>query len=221
MKKIRIGIVGYGNLGKGVLRAVKQQPDMEHTAVFTRRNPEELQMNDELVDVLPFDEAINYKNDIDVMILCGGSATDLPEHGPFFASMFNTVDSFDNHADIPAYFASVDGVSQKSKKTNIISVGWDPGMFSLHRVMMEAILTEGNTYTFWGRGLSQGHSDAIRHVDGVKDGVQYTIPSEEIIEKVRKGENPIAAKNERHVRACFVVPEVGADQCAIEKTIKT
>lgn len=221
MEKIQVGIIGYGNLGKGVQKAIKQQPDMDLVAVFTRRDPKSLQTDDPSVDVFHIDEAKNYTNKIDVMVLCGGSATDLPEQGPAFASMFNTVDSFDTHAHIPDYFASVDSVAQKSKKTNIISVGWDPGMFSLNRVMSEAILPEGKTYTFWGKGLSQGHSDAVRRVEGVKDGVQYTIPSEDIIEKVRNGEDPDVSKNERHVRTCYIVPEKDADPNVIENTIKT
>ena len=221
MDKMQIGIMGYGNLGKGALKAVNQQADMELVAVFTRRDPESLQIHDPSVNVLHIGEAKNYTDKIDVMILCGGSATDLPRQGPFFARLFNTVDSFDTHAAIPEYFASVDRVAQKSKKTNIISVGWDPGMFSLNRVMSEAILPEGKTYTFWGEGLSQGHSDAVRRVEGVQDGVQYTIPSQAIIEKVRNGENPDAAKNERHVRTCYIVPEKNADKTTIENTIKT
>lgn len=220
MKNIQVGIMGYGNLGKGVHQAIKQQPDMELVAVFTRRKPEDLK-GVTSVNVLPADEARNYTDKIDVMILCGGSATDLPEQGPAFASMFNTVDSYDTHANIPAYFESVDRVAQKSGKTNIISVGWDPGMFSINRVMSEAILQEGKTYTFWGKGLSQGHSDAVRRVEGVKGGVQYTIPSRDVIEKVRNGEDPDVSKSERHVRTCYIVPEEGADKDAIENTIKT
>lgn len=218
---IQIGIIGYGNLGNGVHKAVKQQPDMELVAIFTRRNPESLETNDHAVKVVHIDEVESYADKVDVMVLCGGSATDLPDHGPKFAHMFNTVDSFDTHANIPDYFTSVDSVAQQSGKTNIISVGWDPGMFSLNRVMSEAILPEGKTYTFWGKGLSQGHSDAVRRVDGVKNGVQYTIPSEEVIEKVRNGENPDVSKSERHVRTCYIVPEEGADKDVIENTIKT
>lgn len=221
MDKIQVGVLGYGNLGKGVQKSLKQQPDMELVAIFTRRNPESLKIDDSSVNVVHIDEAENYVDKIDVMVLCGGSATDLPKHGPAFANLFNTVDSYDTHATIPEYFASVDSVSQKSGKTNIISVGWDPGMFSLNRVISESILPEGNTYTFWGKGLSQGHSDAVRRVDGVKDGVQYTIPSDAIIQKVRNGENPDVSKNERHVRTCYIVPEEGADEATIEHTIKT
>lgn len=219
--KIRIGIVGYGNLGRGTEAAVMQQSDMELVAVFTRRNPDSVQVINEGVKVLHTDEAKNYTDKIDVMILCGGSATDLPEQVPHFAKMFNTIDSYDTHAKIPEYFASVDKVAQESGKTNIISVGWDPGMFSINRVMSEALLTEGETYTFWGKGLSQGHSDAVRRVEGVKNGVQYTIPSEKVIEQVRNGENPEVSKNDRHVRECYIVAEDGADQQKIEQEIKT
>lgn len=221
MDKIRIGIMGYGNLGKGVYKSVKQQPDMELVAIFTRRNPAELQTNDEAVNTFHIDEVKNYTKKIDVMILCGGSASDLPEQGPEIAAMYNTVDSYDAHANIPAYFDSVHKVAQDSGKTSIISVGWDPGLFSINRVMAEAILPQGNTYTFWGKGLSQGHSDAVRRVEGVRDGVQYTIPSEDVMEQVRAGENPDVSKNERHVRVCYIVPEKDADKAAIEEKIKT
>ncbi|MFD2759936.1 diaminopimelate dehydrogenase [Lentibacillus juripiscarius] len=220
-KKINVGIVGYGNLGKGAAAAVKQQPDMELAAIFTRRNPQSLDVGEPNVKVLQVDDAAQYQQEIDVMILCGGSATDLPEQVPAFAEMFNTVDSYDTHAKIPEYFASVDKVAQASGKTSIISVGWDPGMFSLNRVMSEALLPEGQTYTFWGKGLSQGHSDAVRRVDGVKNGVQYTIPSEKVMEQVRNGENPKVSKSDRHVRTCYIVPEEGADQARIEQEIKT
>lgn len=219
--KIRVGIVGYGNLGKGAEASIKQQPDMELVAVFSRRNPDSINLIDPNVKVLHIDEAKNYQDKIDVMILCGGSATDLPEQVPAFAEMFNTVDSYDTHAKIPAYFASVDKVALESGKTSIISVGWDPGMFSINRVMSEALLPEGETYTFWGKGLSQGHSDAVRRVDGVKNGVQYTIPSETVIEQVRNGENPAVSKSDRHVRTCYIVAEEGADTAKIEQEIKT
>lgn len=221
MENIRVGIMGYGNLGKGAHKAVKQQPDMELAAVFTRRDPAELQINERSLNIVRADEAIHYTKEIDVMILCGGSATDLPEQGPAYAKMFNTVDSYDAHANIPAYFASVDEVAKASGKTSIISVGWDPGMFSLNRVMAGAVLPQGNTYTFWGKGLSQGHSDAVRRVDGVKDGVQYTIPSEDVMEQVRNGENPETSKSERHVRVCYIVLENDADKDVIEKEIKS
>lgn len=221
MSKIRVGIVGYGNLGRGAEASIKQQPDMELVAVFSRRPPETVTLIDSNIKVLHIDEAVNYQDKIDVMILCGGSATDLPEQTPAFAKMFNTVDSYDTHALIPDYFASVDEVAQSSGYVSVISVGWDPGLFSINRVMSEAILPVGDTYTFWGKGLSQGHSDAVRRVDGVKAGVQYTIPSEEAIEKVRSGENPVLSTNEKHKRECFIVAESGADIAKIEETIKT
>jgi len=220
MKKIRIGIVGYGNLGRGAEIAINQQPDMELVAIFSRRRPEDVHVLSN-VKVIHIDEAKHYVDQIDVMILCGGSATDLPEQTPAFTKMFNTIDSFDTHASIPEHFAKVDKIARESGKVSIISVGWDPGLFSLNRVMSEAILPAGETYTFWGKGLSQGHSDAVRRVEGVKDGVQYTIPSEEAIEKVRSGENPVLSTGERHKRACFIVAEDGADKEKIEQTIKT
>lgn len=220
MTKIRIGIVGYGNLGRGAELAIQQQPDMELVAVFTRRDPASVKVATG-VPVFHVDDAKDYQDNIDVMILCGGSATDLPEQTPYFAQMFNTVDSYDTHAKIPQFFDKVNQVAEPNKKTSIISVGWDPGIFSINRVMSEAILAEGATYTFWGKGLSQGHSDAIRRVEGVKDGVQYTIPSEEAIERVRRGENPELSTGDKHKRECYVVPEEGADLEKIEQTIKT
>ncbi|MBP2079604.1 diaminopimelate dehydrogenase [Oceanobacillus polygoni] len=219
--KIKIGIVGYGNLGRGAEASIMQQPDMELVAVFTRRNPECVQVLNSNVKVLHIEEAVNYTEDIDVMLICGGSATDLPEQVPHFANLFNTVDSFDTHAKIPEFFASVDKPAKESGKTSIISVGWDPGMFSINRVLSEALLPVGETYTFWGKGLSQGHSDAVRRVEGVKNGVQYTIPSEKVIEQVRNGEHPAGSKTDRHVRECYIVAEEGADQEKIEHTIKT
>lgn len=219
--KIRVGIVGYGNLGRGAEASIQQQPDMELVAVFSRRSPDSLQINHPTAKVLPMDDAQNYKDDIDVMIMCGGSAKDLPEQVPAFAKMFNTVDSYDTHAKIPEYFSMVEEAAQASGKTSVISVGWDPGLFSINRVMSEAILPEGHTYTFWGKGLSQGHSDAIRRVEGVKGGVQYTIPSVEAMESVRNGENPDLSKSDQHKRDCYIVPEVSADQAKIEKDIKT
>lgn len=218
-KKIRVGIIGYGNLGRGAEAAIAQQPDMELVAVFSRRGS--VDTIDPEVASVHIDEAEKYQDKIDVMLLCGGSATDLPEQTPQFAKIFHTVDSFDTHAKIPEYFASVDKVSQASKKVNIISVGWDPGLFSVNRVMAEAVLAEGNTYTFWGKGLSQGHSDAVRRVDGVKAGVQYTLPSEEAMNKVRQGENPELATNEKHKRECYIVLEDGADAEEVTTTIKT
>lgn len=217
--KIRIGIVGYGNLGKGAELAISQQPDMELVAVFSRRG--QVDTVDPNVASVHIDDVLDYQNKIDVMLLCGGSATDLPEQAPYFANYFHTVDSYDTHANIPDYFASVDAVSQKSGHVNIISVGWDPGLFSINRVMAEAVLAEGNTYTFWGKGLSQGHSDAVRRVEGVKAGVQYTLPSEEAMNRVRSGENPELATNEKHKRECYVVLEEGADPATVEQMIQT
>lgn len=218
-EKIRVGIVGYGNLGRGAELAIKQQPDMELVAVFSRRG--KVDTVDPNVTSLHIDEAKNYQDKIDVMILCGGSATDLPEQTPKFTEMFNTVDSFDTHAKIPEHFAKVDEVAKKNGKISIISVGWDPGLFSINRVMSEAVLMDGNTYTFWGKGLSQGHSDAVRRVEGVKGGVQYTIPSEEAMDRVRRGENPELSTSEKHKRECYVVLEEGADPKKVEETIKT
>lgn len=220
-RQINIGIVGYGNLGRGVLLALKQNPDMNLAAIFTRRNPEDVKVEDENAKVEHISRIENYRNKVDVMILCGGSATDLPEQGPSLAKMFNTVDSYDTHAKIPEYFAAVDEAAKASGKMSIISVGWDPGLFSLNRMLMEAVLPNGKTYTFWGKGLSQGHSDAIRRVEGVKAGVQYTIPSEEAMERVRKGENPELSTADKHTRECYVVLEEGADPKKVEHEIKT
>ncbi|MEK3887162.1 diaminopimelate dehydrogenase [Bacillus sp. FSL K6-3431] len=220
-EKIRIGIIGYGNLGKGVEASIAQSEDLELVAVFSRRDPASVTLLNKNVEVFHINETINYKNKIDVMILCGGSATDLPEQGPEFAAHFNTIDSFDTHAKIPDYFTKMDKVAQSSGKTSIISVGWDPGMFSMNRLLGEAILPIGETYTFWGKGLSQGHSDAVRRVDGVKAGVQYTLPIEEAVNRVRNGENPVLLTKEKHLRECYIVPEIGADQTEIEQTIKT
>ncbi|MDM5335122.1 diaminopimelate dehydrogenase [Ureibacillus composti] len=221
MSKIKLGIVGYGNLGKGAIEAIKQTQDMELVAVFTRRDPQHLHLDDQNVKVAHISEACDYKNDIDVMLLCGGSATDLPEQTPYFASMFNTVDSFDTHAKIPEFYKSLNEAATKNNTTAIISVGWDPGLFSINRVMADAIIPNGENYTFWGKGLSQGHSDAVRRVTGVKNGVQYTIPSEDAIENVRSGENPELSTAEKHNRVCYIVAEEGADQAAIEHEIKT
>lgn len=218
---IRIGILGYGNLGRGVECAIRQNPDMELAAVFTRRNPEEVTILTESAAVCNVADAAEWKDKIDVMILCGGSATDLPVQTPEYASMFNVVDSFDTHAKIPEHFANVDAAAKQSGKVGIISVGWDPGMFSLNRMYANAILPEGKDYTFWGRGVSQGHSDAIRRIDGVKDGKQYTIPVESALEAVRSGEDPELSTREKHTRECFVVLEDGADAAKIEEEIKT
>lgn len=221
MEKIKIGIVGYGNLGRGTEAAIEQNQDMELVAVFSRRDPKDVHVKNPQVKVVHISDAESYVNDIDVMILCGGSATDLPEQGPAFAKLFNTIDSYDTHAKIPEYYSAVNEAATSGKKTSIISVGWDPGMFSLNRLMGEAILPEGATYTFWGKGLSQGHSDAVRRIEGVKGAVQYTIPIEEAVERVRRGENPELTTREKHLRECYVVAEEGADVARIEKEIKT
>ncbi|OBZ11239.1 diaminopimelate dehydrogenase [Bacillus sp. FJAT-26390] len=217
-KQIRIGIVGYGNLGRGVELAIKQNPDMRLDAVFTRRDPASIPS---AAKAYAIEDAERFVDDIDVMILCGGSATDLPEQGPAFARLFHTVDSFDTHARIPEYFEQVDEVAKVSNKVSVISTGWDPGLFSLNRLLAESILPEGKEYTFWGKGVSQGHSDAIRRVNGVKHGVQYTIPSNEAVERVRGGENPELTTREKHIRDCYIVAEEGADQEAIAEEIRT
>lgn len=214
--KIRLGIVGYGNLGKGVELALSQNPDFELEAIFTRRNPESLSAKSKMVHI---SEIESYKEKIDVMILCGGSATDLPQQTPEIAKMFNTVDSFDTHAKIPEYFNVLNKVTKESGTIGLISVGWDPGLFSLNRLLGEAVLPEGNYYTFWGKGVSQGHSDAIRRVDGVKDGVQYTVPIESAIEKVRSGKNVDLSTREKHERICYVVPKEDADLEKIKNEI--
>ncbi len=219
--KIRIGIMGYGNLGKGIECAVKQNPDMELAAVFTRRDPAQVKILTEGVKVYPAAEAAGMKDEIDVMILCGGSATDLPKQTKEYAKMFNVIDSFDTHARIPEHYADVDAAAKEGGKIGIISVGWDPGMFSLNRLYANAILTDGQDYTFWGKGVSQGHSDAIRRVEGVKDGKQYTIPVESALTAVRNGENPELTTRQKHTRECFVVPEEGADLAKIEAEIKS
>ena len=218
---IRIGILGYGNLGRGVECAVKQNPDMELAAVFTRRNPDTVKILTEGVKVYPLEEAKNMTDQIDVMILCGGSATDLPAQTPEFAKLFNVVDSFDTHARIPEHFAAVDAAAKKSGKVALISVGWDPGMFSLNRLYANAIMPEGKDYTFWGKGVSQGHSDAVRRIQGVVDARQYTIPVDAALEAVRSGKNPELTTREKHTREVFVVAEEGADKAKIENEIKT
>ena len=216
--KTRIGIVGYGNLGRGVEKAVKQNDDIELVAIFSRR---ELNESSELGNkMVHISRVSDYKDMIDVMILCGGSATDLAEQGPMIAELFNTVDSFDTHAKIPEYFEKMDDVSKKSGNLSIISVGWDPGLFSLNRLMGHVVLPQGEDYTFWGKGVSQGHSDAIRRVEGVKNGIQYTVPIESALDKVRSGENPSLTTREKHERICYVVAEEGADLNKIEETIK-
>lgn len=218
---IRVGILGYGNLGRGVECAIRQNPDMELKAVFTRRAPETVKILTEGVPVYHVDEAEAKKDEIDVLILCGGSATDLPVQTPKYAQWFNVVDSFDTHAKIPEHFAAVDESAQKSGKVGIISVGWDPGMFSLNRLYAAACLPEGENYTFWGKGVSQGHSDAIRRIEGVKDARQYTIPVESALEAVRSGSSPELTTREKHTRECFVVAEEGADLKKIEEEIVT
>lgn len=216
----RIGILGYGNLGKGVELAVAAAPDMELVAVFTRRDPSSLQIRTQGVPVVSVNDVENWKDKIDVMILCGGSATDLPVQTPQYAKLFNVVDSFDTHARIPEHFANVDAAAAAAGKVAVISCGWDPGMFSLARVYSNAILPDGNDYTFWGKGVSQGHSDAIRRVKGVKNAKQYTIPVESALEAVRSGKNPELTTRDKHTRECFVVLEEGADAAAVEKEIK-
>ena len=217
---IRIGILGYGNLGRGVEASIAQNPDMELKAVFTRRNPEDLKIETQSAKVLHIDEAKNMTNDIDVLIICGGSATDLPEQTPEFVSMFNVIDSFDTHANIPTHFANVDKAAKEAGKIGIISCGWDPGMFSLNRLYAGCILPQGTDYTFWGRGVSQGHSDAVRRIEGVLDARQYTIPVEAALEAVRAGENPELTTRQKHTREVFVVAAEGADTAKIEKEIK-
>ena len=217
---IRIGIFGYGNLGRGVESAIAQNPDMELVAVFTRRDPASLQLRTPGVAVVAADKAAQMADWIDVMIICGGSATDLPVQTPALAEHFNVVDSFDTHARIPEHFERVDAAARKGGRIAMISVGWDPGMFSLNRLLGEAILPEGRAYTFWGKGVSQGHSDAIRRIEGVADGKQYTIPVESALDAVRNGTDPELTTREKHIRECFVVPEEGADLARIEKEIK-
>ena len=221
MGKIRIGIVGYGNIGRGVEQSIKRNDDMELKAVFTRRDPASVKIQTEGAEVKHFDDMEAMKDDIDVMILCGGSATDLPVIGPKVAASFNTIDSFDTHAKIPEYFANVDKAAKEGKNVSIISVGWDPGMFSLNRLYAESILVQGSTYTFWGKGVSQGHSDAIRRIEGVKNGIQYTVPIEAAVDQVRSGSEPELTTRRKHLRECYVVAEEGADKAAIEEAIKT
>ena len=220
MSKIKIGIVGYGNLGRGVELSIMQNPDMELAGVFTRRNPSDLKILTSTAKVYSIEDAKSMQGKIDVMILCGGSATDLPKQGPEFAAMFNMVDSFDTHAKIPEYFAAVDKAAKENGTVGIISVGWDPGLFSINRLYGNAILPVGNDYTFWGKGVSQGHSDAIRRVEGVADGKQYTIPVEDAIDQVRSGSNPQLTTRQKHLRECFVVAKDGADKSKIENEIK-
>lgn len=220
MGKIRVGIVGYGNIGRGVEKAAARNEDIELRAVFTRRDPSSFQIHTVGVPVKHMDDMLSMKEEIDVMILCGGSATDLPVMGPELAVNFNTIDSFDTHARIPEYFGNMDEAAKKGGNISIISVGWDPGMFSLNRLYAEAILPQGSTYTFWGKGVSQGHSDAVRRIEGVKNAIQYTVPVETAVDRVRSGSEPKLTTREKHLRECYVVPEEGADLKAIETAIK-
>ena len=217
---MRIGIMGYGNLGKGIECAIKQNPNMELVAVFSRRDPSTVKILTEGVNVYHVDDAVKMKDEIDVLILCGGSATDLPVQTPEYAKYFNVVDSFDTHAKIPQHFANVDAAAKENGNIAVISCGWDPGMFSLNRLYANCILPSGNDYTFWGKGVSQGHSDAIRRIEGVANAKQYTIPVDAALEKVRNGENPELTTREKHIRECFVVAKEGADTARIEKEIK-
>jgi diaminopimelate dehydrogenase len=219
--KIRIGIVGYGNLGRGVESAIAQNSDMELAAVFTRRDPQAIILLDSRIPVRPLDSIQAFKDEVDVLILCGGSKNDLPQQGPELAAMFNTIDSFDTHAKVPEYFAAVDDAARSGGNTAIISVGWDPGLFSMNRLFGEAILPQGATYTFWGKGLSQGHSDALRRVPGVKAAVQYTLPVQQAMDSVRSGALPTLSTREKHTRDCYVVLEEGVDAGTVEAAIKT
>jgi diaminopimelate dehydrogenase len=216
---MKIGILGYGNLGRGIEAAIRQNDDMELAAVFTRRDPSSVKLSTEGVPVYHVDQAPKMKDEIDVLVICGGSATDLPVQTPEYVKYFNVIDSFDTHANIPVHFANVDAAAKESGHVALISCGWDPGMFSLNRLYANAILPEGNDYTFWGKGVSQGHSDAIRRVEGVKDAKQYTIPVDSALEAVRSGSNPELSTRQKHTRECFVVPEEGADLKKIEETI--
>lgn len=218
--KIRIAICGYGNLGKGAEREISKNSDMELIGIFTRRDPNSIQ-TETGVKAISIQEMEKWKDKIDVVLLCGGSATDLPIQGPQFAEMFNTIDSYDTHAKIPEYYEKVDKAAKKGNNLSMISGGWDPGLFSINRLYAESVLTQGNTYTFWGDGVSQGHSDAIRRVKGVKDAIQYTIPKKEALESVRNGENPELTTRQKHLRRCYVVLEEGADEEKVTTEIKT
>ncbi len=217
---MKIGILGYGNLGKGVECAVKNNPDMELTAVFTRRDPSTVKLLTAGVPVYNVADVEKHKDEVDVLVLCGGSATDLPEQTPEYSKYFNVIDSFDTHARIPEHFANVDKAAKDNGHIALISCGWDPGMFSIARLYGNCILPDGKDYTFWGKGVSQGHSDAIRRIEGVKNGKQYTIPVESALKSVRAGENPELTTRQKHTRECFVVAEEGADKARIEKEIK-
>ena len=218
---IRIGILGYGNLGRGVECAIKHNPDTELVAVFTRRDPETVKILTETARVYSVKDAEKMKDEIDVLIICGGSATDLPVQTPEYVKYFNVVDSFDTHKRIPEHFANVDKAATETGHVGIISVGWDPGMFSLNRMYANAILTNGNDYTFWGKGVSQGHSDAIRRIPGVKNAIQYTVPVDEAVDQVRSGSEPKLTTRDKHTRECYVVAQEGANKAEIENAIKT
>ena len=218
-EKIKIAVLGYGNLGRGVELAAKNSKDLELSAVFSRRNPNEVKTCG--APVFSVDEILSHKGKFDVLVLCGGSATDLPTQTPEFALNFNVVDSFDTHAKIPEHFAAVDAAAKAGGNVGIIAVGWDPGLFSLNRLFGESVLENGSSYTFWGKGVSQGHSDAIRRIEGVVDARQYTVPIKSALERVRAGENPKLSTREKHLRECYVVAEEGADKARIEKEIKT
>ena len=218
---IRVAIAGYGNLGRGVEAALAQNPDMQLVGVFSRRDPASVTLLNSDVPVYAMADVEQYQNAVDVMILCGGSKTDLPEQGPYLAQFFNTVDSFDTHATVNDYHAALDAPAQKAGHIAMMSVGWDPGLFSLNRAFGEAVLAEGKTYSFWGKGLSQGHSQAVRSVEGVKKGVQYTLPSEDAIARVRNGEQPELSTREKHIRECYVVLEDGADADIVRNSIVT
>lgn len=220
-QRIRVAIAGYGNLGRGVEAALTQNPDMRLVGVFSRRDPLSVSLLDSSVPVYAMADIEQYQDEVDVMILCGGSKSDLPEQGPYLAQFFNTVDSFDTHAKVPEYYAALDQSARDAGRVALLSVGWDPGLFSLNRLYGEAILPEGETYTFWGKGLSQGHSDAVRRISGVKSAVQYTLPSEEAMARVRKGEQPQLTTREKHTRECFVVLEDHADADAVRNSIVT
>ena len=219
--RIRVAIAGYGNLGRGVESALAQSPDMRLVGVFSRRDPASVTLLDSSIPVHAMSTIEQYQDEVDVMILCGGSKTDLPEQGPYLAQFFNTVDSFDTHAKVPEYYAALDQSARDAGRVALLSVGWDPGLFSLNRLFGEAILPEGETYTFWGKGLSQGHSDAVRRVPGVQSGVQYTLPSEEAIARVRSGEQPELTTREKHKRECYVVLAEGADADVVRDSIVT
>lgn len=219
--RIKVAIAGYGNLGRGVESAIAQNPDMQLVGVFSRRDPASVTLLNQDVSVYAMADIEQFQNQVDVMILCGGSKTDLPEQGPYLAQFFNTVDSFDTHAKVNEHFAALDAPAKKANKVALLSVGWDPGLFSLNRMFGETVLSEGETYTFWGKGLSQGHSDAVRRVAGVKSGVQYTLPSETAIARVRAGEQPQLSTREKHTRECYVVLEEGASADEVRNSIVT